>query len=289
MLLLFALLALQQTDLARGLEQLRAGRLAEAESALARAAEADPESADAHFYLGVARFRAGNPSGAVPVLVRACELAPKRAAIWKALAAARSAMGDLAGAEVPFRTACELDPRSELACYYYGRNLHAQNRFAEAVPVFRKALSAERDQNLWLVWRGLALALEADGEAGAAERAFEEAIRRLPPRVAEQEDPRLDYGAFLFRQGRASEALRQLEPAAGAHPGAAGPRFLLGRVLAQTGQLEPAARRLEEAVRIDPKLAGAHLLLGQVYMRLGRAGDAARHLKLGREQAVESQ
>jgi tetratricopeptide (TPR) repeat protein len=289
MLLWVLFAALQQPGMERALEDLKAGRFAEAAQAFERIATAQPASADAQFYLGIAQYQVGRPDRAIPPLTRATELNPKRAAAWKALGLAHAAAGNLPAAEEPFRKACDADPRNELACYYLGRNLQAQNRFAPAVRAFRRALEHERDTNKWLVHRGHALALEANGAAEEAEREFRKAVERLPGRVRAEEDPRIDYGVFLFRQGRAEAALQPLEAAAGAHPGSAQSRFQLARVLAQLSRLEPAAQHLEAAVAADPKHYAAHLLLGQVYVRLGRRQAAEPHLRIGSEGATAAE
>jgi tetratricopeptide (TPR) repeat protein len=281
------LLLLAAFQIERAIEDLKAGRLAEAVQALERIAAAEPASADAQFYLGIAHYRAGRPERAVPALSRATELTPKRATAWKALGLAHAAAGDLPAAEEPFRKACEIDPRNELACYYLGRNLQAQNRFEPAAAAFRKALVHERDANKWLVHRGLALALEAQGSIGEAQREFRSSVERLPPDA--DPDPRIDYGVFLFRQGRAEAAVQPLEAAAAARPGSAEARFQLARVLAQLDRLDAAARNLEAAVAADPKHYAAHLLLGQVYVRLGKKEAAAPHLRIGRENAAAAE
>ncbi|HWR50001.1 MAG TPA: tetratricopeptide repeat protein [Bryobacteraceae bacterium] len=286
MTLLLALLLI--SDLERAVADLKAGRLAEAQAALETIAQREPSSADVLFYLGIARLQSGHPDTAIQPLTRASVLAPGRAALWKALGISHSALGNLTAAEAPFRQACELDSANELACYSYARNLQAQNRFEPAIAAFRRALTHERKQNHWLVRRGLALALEAHADVSAAEREFREAARLMPERVRPEDDPRTDYGAFLFRQGRAQEAVAPLEAAAAAHPASASAHFHLARVLVQLNRLGAAAVHLEAAVKADPKHHAAHLLLGQAYTRLGRKQDGAKHLRIGAAGAAES-
>jgi tetratricopeptide (TPR) repeat protein len=283
--MLFLLFAALQME--RALEDLKAGRFAEAAQALERIAASEPASADAHFYLGIAQYQAGRPQRAIPPLTRATKLSPRRAAAWKALGLAHAAAGDLPAAEEPFRKACDIDPRNELACYYLGRNLQAQNRFEPAVSAFRRALDHERDANRWLVRRGLALALEAQGSIDEAEREYRQSVEHLPPDA--DPDPRIDYGVFLFRQGRAEAAIGPLEAAAAARPSSAQARFQLARVLSQLNRLDAAAQHLEAAVAADPKHYAAHLLLGQVYVRLGNKDKAAPHLRIGSEGAAAAE
>lgn len=276
-----AAVSAQTGDVQRALGHLESGRPAEAEALLLRL----PESADSQFYLGVARFQMGRPAEAVALLERAARLTPGRAAVWKVLGLARSALGDFQAAEAPFRKACDLDPRNELACYNLGRNLQAQNRHDAAAAAFRKSLQYEREGNRWLVWRALALALEAQGDAAGAERAYGEALRGMPSGVRPADDPRIDWGRFLFRQGRLDEALKPLQGAAAAHDAFAPAQFEVARVLVQIGRFDTAASYLERAIAADPKHSAAHLLLGHVYSRLGRKPEAEKALQAGRALA----
>jgi Tfp pilus assembly protein PilF len=105
----------------------------------------------------------------------------------------------------------------------------------------------------------------------------------LPGNQALGEDPKVDFGAFLFRQGRTEEALGPLEKAVQEAPASSRANTELGRVLLHTGKLEAAAARLERAVASDPGNWNAHLLLGSAFLRLGRTEDGEREMRLGQE------
>ena len=62
---------------------LEAGRLEKAERALTMIVSDRPDSAEAHFYLGLVHFRAGRPAAARPFLERAVKLSPASAPAWK--------------------------------------------------------------------------------------------------------------------------------------------------------------------------------------------------------------
>src|SRR5262249_16780636 len=97
------------------------------------------------------------------------------------------------------------------------------------------------------------------------------------------EDPRVDYGAFLFRQGRVEEALRPLEQAVHDAPVSARANIELGRVLLHLNRLDDAAAHLEKAVPADPGNWNAHLLLGRAYLQLGRTNQGEREMRLGQD------
>lgn len=268
----------------RGLQEaladLKAGRLEPAERKLSLLVQKSPGSADAAYYLGVARFRQRRFREAVTALEAAVRISPSRGEVWKLLGAAYVAQRDFPSAEAPLRQACDLQPQDEDACYYLGRNYHELSRFEEAIAAFEKARPIET-QNRWRVHSGLALALEGLHRPEEAERQFRLAVGSYRDRGRRDEDPRIDFGVFLFRQGRAPEAAYQLQQAVSASPDSARARFELGRVLHGAGRLPEAAAQLEKAVELDPKRAEAHLLLAKVYYRLGLRADGDRHLRLG--------
>jgi tetratricopeptide (TPR) repeat protein len=206
---------------------------------------------------------------------------PASAQEWLSQGVARAAEGNLEAALDPFRHACELEPKHPDACYFLGRNLFALSRYDLAVQPLETALRAARRDARWRVHRSMARNFEVLGRPGDAERHFRECIRLQGGRAPSGVDPRVDYGAFLFRQGRAAEALAPLEQAAAA--GAARAHAELGRVLLDLGRVEAAAASLERAVEANPRDWAAHLLLGKAYYRLGRSGDGERQTRLGHQ------
>jgi len=280
---LFLFLLLAGADprllLRQAVEDLEAGRLQAAEQKLVVLAREKPDSPDAHYYLGVARFRVRRLIAARESLERAIKLAPARAAAWKALGVVHAAESNYRLAEAPFRRACELDPHEEDACYYLGRNYYELNRFEAAITAFENALPV--DQKRWRVHNDMALALEALGRAAEAEQHFRSAVAENHGENRPDQNPRIDLGAFLFKQGRAQEALAELEQAVKESPGSARARFELGRAMFSGQRLGQAIQHLEQAVRIDPAHSAAHLLLGKLYYRIGRPADGDRHTAQG--------
>lgn len=187
---------------------------------------------------------------------------------------ARASVGDYTRAEEPFHRACLLDPLLPDACLYFGRTLYLLDRFEPALDVLRRAPQSGQ------VHRIEALCLAALGRAGEAETAFRQAMS-LPNHAAPDDDPGIDYGVFLFRQGRAEEALGPLRSAVQRHPGAARGQMELGGVLLALDQVPEAAEHLEKAVSLNGRSARAHLLLGKAYRRLGKNDLAQRELDQG--------
>jgi Flp pilus assembly protein TadD len=275
------LTALHAQTTAEGIAAIEAGRLDEAVRILSGIAQRDPDSFEAHFYLGLAHFRAGRSAAARPPLARAAALSPKESQAWKMLGLASTSDGDLDGAAAALGKACELAPDDEEACYFLARNLHARGRYEAARVPFEKALQAAPPSMLAKVHRAIALNFAAIGASAEAEQHFVKAIQ-LAGRTPQTEDPRVDYGAFLFRQGRTEEALRPLQQAAQDAPSARA-NLELGRVLLHLNKLDEATARLEKAVALEPGNFNAHLLLGRVYLRLGRIAEGEREMRLGQE------
>src|SRR5579885_3140891 len=105
----------------------------------------------------------------------------------------------------PFRHACALDPREENACYYLGRAYYYLNRYQDSRKAYETALANTSDRARPL--GGLALDMEAVGDAAAAEKYYREAISSGDKQIL------TDYGLFLFKQGRGAESLAILRRA----------------------------------------------------------------------------
>lgn len=141
----------------------------------------------------------------------------------------------------------------------------------------------------WLarVHRAIALNYVGLSSAAEAEQHLLEAIGSLERAPRGAEDPRIDYGAFLFREGRTAEALRVIEPVARETPASPRAYLELGRVMLHMDRVAEAATCLQKAVELEPGSRNAHLLLGRAYLRLGRTNDGEKHLRLGQEGWAE--
>lgn len=188
--------------------------------------------------------------------------------------------GKLREASAVLRQACEQETPPGDSCYFWARNLQTLSAYAEARPAFERALRHAPPALLPRVHRAAGLNEMALGNDTEAERHLRRAVARAS---GGSEDPRVDLGAFLFRQGRLKEAEPLLEAAAAAP--AAPVRALLeyGRLLLQTGRPERAVSYLEEVVARTPEESNPHLLLGRAYQRLGRMADAERELQRGQD------
>jgi Flp pilus assembly protein TadD len=236
------------------------------------------QDADALYQTGIRLLSENQMSSATDALEKCVRLRPDYAAAWKALGVISATRGEFDRAEKPFRTACELQPGLADACSYYGRTLYLLNQFQPALEVLRRASGS--DPNNSQLHRLIALCLEALGETSEASRAFQKAIQ-LNRGSLPNDDPGIDYGVFLYRQGRAEDAVEPLESSTKRHPDASRAHLELGCVLLALNRVSEAEAHLERAVALDPQSGRSHLLLGKVYMRLGKDKEGEEQLRQG--------
>ena len=239
------------------------------------------QDAEEFFRQGSQFFAAQDRAAAIGAFRKSLQLRPDFAPAWKALGVVFASQGDFENAEDSFRNACERQASLADACLYHGRTLYLLNRFQPAVDTLRPVLQREKENGE--AWRLLALSLEALGEIPTAGDAFRQAVR-FNRGASPNEDPGIDYGVYLFRQGRAEEAVAPLDAAARRHPDSFRAQLELGCVQLALDRLEEAAAHLQRAVVMDPRGARAHLLLAKVYQRQGKDREAAEQLRLGSDR-----
>jgi Flp pilus assembly protein TadD len=154
-----------------------------------------------------------------------------------------------------------------------GIALMKKNRFAEAVPEWRKALELDPDDGKAHFNLGYALSETNDAEAALAEYTRANILTPDQPVVlaslalAETQAGRLDDAIADYRKAL---ALDPANPAVEAD---------LGTVLSQQGLSAEALEHLEKAVALNPELPDAHNKLATVLAKAGRSADAVTHLE----------
>lgn len=197
--------------------------------------------------------------------------------------------------------------------------LGEEQRFDEMAQMLAGALQKEPDEPYILGW--LAVAERELGNDGAAYEYFKRCVAAEPldPQLlalagsglAAFDDPdaettlraaalmgpelaitRLQYGAYLAREGMFVEALEQLEAAANLEPDDPVVHGEMGIAHALKGDLESAAASMERALALADDDSWTRLLHGLVLFELRRTDEAAEELvraSIERPQDAEAQ
>jgi Flp pilus assembly protein TadD len=270
-------------DLPSAIAALENGKLEDAAGTLSDILKRTPDDPEANYYLGITYFREGRTKQARPYLERATRLSPSNAAAWKALGLILLGADEHRAASVSLSNACALDPKDEDSCYLLGRSLFVLGKYNDAVAPFEKALRAVPPANQAAAHRAAALNFVELGMTEDAERHFRDAVRLYRAAAGVQPDPRVDYGAFLTRQGRARDALALLQQSIAAFPDSPRAQAELGRALLELDRPADALPALKKAVDLDPNAWAVRLMLGKAYLRLGRTEEGERELKSGQQ------
>ena len=147
------------------------------------------------------------------------------------------------------------------SCYLLGRTLFSMDQYEAALRVLSPLTAT--DASPWRVQDALGSVYEALRRPVDAEREFRAGVAGNKERSPE---PRYHYGRFLIREGRASEGVEVLRPAAIRFPKYELVRFELGRALYQLNRLEEAEREIAAA----PSLEEARRLLQKIRRQSGK-------------------
>jgi Flp pilus assembly protein TadD len=140
-----------------------------------------------------------------------------------------------------------------------------------AYEYFKRALAQDPVDPQLLALAGAGLAAFDDPEAESALRAAALSAPDLP-------FPRLQYGAYLAREGFFEEALEHLRAALALVPEDPAMHGELGIALALKGDMQGAADAMEQALALAPDDSWTRVLLGLVYVELARMEPAAETL-----------
>jgi predicted TPR repeat methyltransferase len=187
--------------LALGLQNQRAGRLAEAENIYLQILAALPDNVDALHLLGVAEHQMGRSEAAEKLISRALMLAPEHADALCNRGNVFQSLRRLAEAEADYRCALDLRPDDPNALSNLGTVLRARGDLEGAVARFRDVIARQPDHAP--AWQNLGSTLQTLQRGPEALEAFREAARLAP----ESADMFRDLGGALCGEGRLREAV----------------------------------------------------------------------------------
>jgi protein O-GlcNAc transferase len=294
---------LTTTDLLReALALQRSGAVDEAAARYGDVLRADPDNADAHYYLGMMSCQAGRFDEGVELARKALARDALHPHAHILLGRALSAMGRYDEAITSLQEAITLAPDLGIAHGHLADVLSDAGRKSEAIHSYDRALALTPDRVE--DWFNRGLALHAVGRLDEALGSFERVIATKP----EIAQARLERANVLFRLHRNEEALESVDGALLHDPALAeawhGRGTILcallqydgaltaytkalalkadfveawlgcGNALRECKRYEESLAAYEKALALEPKIAGGWLGRGNVFLQLHRHEEA---------------
>lgn len=254
--------------------------------ALERCVQLAPKDADAWKLLGNHYLAKRETAEAIRCYRAAARLKPADPLILAGLAVCLGQAGRTKEAEAVFARALRLAEQTakpDPAVYLlYGEYLSGQERAAESVAVFTKALMRDWHSGTAYYWRAAALEklgdyarAKADALAALRESGDRKSIHLLLVRIYRSE------GSLEKAEEQAAIVAKLTEQESAEHSRARAVRAALraGEPLLKQGRCAEAIPHYQEIVRLLPTFYEAHFALGVCYSQTGRPRDAETSLR----------
>jgi tetratricopeptide (TPR) repeat protein len=253
---------------------LVAGQLEMAIDGLWEVLRDDPSNLRGLSDLATAQALSGDLILGVQTLERAISLAPRSAPLRLQLAAFEEERGKSADALASLDKALEIDPgyleaRLEKASY-----LGKLRRHREAKELLVETLQRFPTHPEVRALYALLVAKEEGENDAAQSRAASQTGSAQNASTAESLHARNRQAMELYRQGKADEAVRQLEMLVAENPRYLPGSINLGWIALARGEWNAAVRHSQRAVAVDPKSALAWSNLGKARQGQGLVGKA---------------
>jgi tetratricopeptide (TPR) repeat protein len=230
-----------------------------------------PESARAHYNLGLAYENAGRAADALFEYRRALQLNPFHLGARNNLANCLIHAGHAEAAIPHYEFVLRVQGDHPAARLNLAVVLTQYGRSDAAVPLLERAIRDTPDSAL--AHDTLGQALTALDRAETALPHFTRALTLQPTRAITWNFT----GVALAKLKRIPEARAHFARAAQLDPAYAEPHNNLGDILLQLGQAEASLAEFQRALELNPALFEARQNLGNAYARLDRFADAAPH------------
>jgi tetratricopeptide (TPR) repeat protein len=190
-------------------------------------------------------------------------------------------LGRQADAEESLQSSLSIDPGHDGARYALARIFYQQNRFPEAIELFRELIA--RDPANYRAHDNLALCYAALQQDSDALKHFLRALDLVHKNHPEYDTAYANAANFFLDRGEFQKAFQLGAEAAKRNPNYARNFFLTGKALVRLDKHELSVRWLRQAIDLDPNYKEAHYWLATVYRKLGKTEEAARELAVFRE------
>lgn len=224
----------------------------------------------------------GRVDTALALLATLAKSHPECEAVPLLQAQVHAALGKASEAEDFFLEAIEMSPGQPAAIFQLGVFYDGRQQHGKAAGQFRKVLALNPADPQ--AYDYLGLSLEALGEFAQAESAFRMGLaRNSGPRF----DPMLhyNYGRFLAKHGRLTDAKAHLDEAVKLSPGVRAVYYERAKLSEKLGDLAGARSQAEKALALADR-AGVildmqvHYLLARIYRTVGEAELAEKYADL---------
>lgn len=167
-----------------------------------------------------------------------------------------------------WRKAVQQDPDDALAHYALAMALSGNNQEREAVEEYRKACALDTHNATWLAH--LAVSLVLTGDVDGAILNWRKSLSLDPSNAGAE----ANLGTALFESGQTQEGYEHLRKATEMAPNFADARDHLGWALAKMGRMDEAVEQLQKAVSLAPNSVDYRYNLGFVLQERGDTGGA---------------
>jgi len=235
---------------------IRLQKFADAENALRRYLERNPESANGYYLLGFVLHRE----------TRAAKITQPTGDDLKIVALDYELLNDNSEAIRWLERSVAMDPVNKEAWYYLGRAYYTASRIPDSRAAFEQVLRLEpRDAR---AENNLGLIFESGGKTDDALAAYRNAIAWQKEDSPSSEQPYLNLGSLLVTLDHAEEAVSPLRKAVELASTNSQCHLRLGTAYLHLNRLDEAQKELLEAVRLSPRDATAHYQLGRYYKQI---------------------
>jgi tetratricopeptide (TPR) repeat protein len=247
---------------------LAQGKHQEALVALQKVVQGAPDSAEAHYYLGVAYWQTGSLGQANGEFHEAVRVSPGFPLALRGLAELSLAQNHPSDAQVYAQELIQKFPADVNDRILLGEIFLREERLRPAEEQFLAA--SQLAPNQAAVHLDLAHLYYAEKKWTQAEKEFETAIQLDPSNPATLSP----YADFLVARQQVPKAIGLAQQFVNAHPENAQGHVMLGALQFDSKNTSAAQAEFERAIQIDPKNVHGYLHMGQVYQEKNQS-DAA--------------